>query len=124
MALPERGSEAAAGHLIERLIAPPMFRLECANAVIRRLRQNEIGHDEALILLVEVEFLPVELRPVRERSVFDLALALQHPVHDCAYLALARSEGVRMVTADERFDRAAQAAGLSAHARMLTPDQP
>ena len=122
--LPERGAEEASAYLSERLLAPPMFRFECANAVIRRWRKNEIGRDEAGRLLAEVEYLPVELRPVEERAVFDLALALRHPVHDCAYLALARSEGVQMVTADDRFLRAAREAGHSARIRLLADDQP
>ena len=122
--LPEPGSKAAAAYLAERPIASPMSRLGRANAVIGRLRRGEIVRDEAAVLLAEVEFLPVKLRPVQERAVFDLALALRHPDHDCAYLVIARTERVRMVTADERFFRAAQAAGLSAHTRLLPKDQP
>lgn len=120
----EDGSKSAAAYLATPLIAPPMFRLECANAVIKRLRLREIGRREAAYLLREVEYLPVELRDVSERAVFDLALQLAHPVADCAYLALARAEGIQMLTADDRFVRAARSASLDKHIRLLDPDHP
>ena len=36
-------------------------------------------------------------------AAFGMACALEHPVHDCLYLALAERERTRMVTADRAF---------------------
>jgi predicted nucleic acid-binding protein len=41
-----------------------------------------------------------------------LALELDHPVHDCVYLALAGQHGARLATSDGRLRRAAERLGL------------
>ena len=38
-------------------------------------------------------------------EALDLALALEHPVQDCVYLALAEREGCELVTADDKLVR-------------------
>ena len=120
----EPGSEIAVGYLLQPLIAPPFFRLECANAVIRRLRLRQINAREARFLVDEVAAMPVELRPVPETAVVDLALLLTHFVYDCAYLALARMEDVPIVTADRRFLEAAIAGGQGHRVRLLGAPHP
>ncbi len=42
-------------------------------------------------------------------SAAELCIILNHPVYDCFYLALARSEGAPLVTADKRLAAAAKA---------------
>ena len=50
-----------------------------------------------------------QFEPDRELQVEALALAchLDHPVYDCLYLALARREAARILTADQRLQRLA-----------------
>ena len=48
---------------------------------------------------------------------------MRHPVYDCAYRALAREQGVRLITADRRFHAAAVNGGMAADI-MLLADYP
>jgi predicted nucleic acid-binding protein len=44
------------------------------------------------------------MRPYLETAV-RIALALDHPAHDCIYIALAEAEGLRFVTVDASLVR-------------------
>jgi predicted nucleic acid-binding protein len=48
---------------------------------------------------------PVTLRPTAPLApaAASIALALDHAIYDCFYLALAEIEGMRLATADRRF---------------------
>ena len=41
-------------------------------------------------------------------AALDIAIRLEHPVYDCLYLALAREQGVSLITADRRLLNAAR----------------
>jgi predicted nucleic acid-binding protein len=49
----------------------------------------------------------IDLLPMRSllEAATRIAVALDHPVYDCVYLAAAEAEGISMVTADERLLR-------------------
>jgi predicted nucleic acid-binding protein len=55
-------------------------------------------------LVPNVQLLPLAI---------DLAIANNHPVYDCLYLALAMERHVQLVTADRQLARRAEALGIA-----------
>lgn len=109
--LPETGSEAAMNLLRARdiLVAPDLLRVEVASAITRRARRGELDADDAkatLRLWIEmleegVVQLTANMDDLREAG--HLAIQLAHPIQDCLYLALARRQSAKLVTADRMF---------------------
>ena len=93
---------ATSGH---DLHAPRLMASEVANTVWRKARAGEIDHRTAGVLLANVSNMPVRWNDDEAVSAdaVRLALALDHPVYDCVYLALAHRIGAVMLTADRRF---------------------
>ena len=90
--------------------APDMILAECANAAWRRVRGNTIPRAQADAFLKALPRWFESLAPSARlhEAAFEMACALDHPVYDCLYLALAEREQTRMVTADRAFaDRVA-----------------
>lgn len=90
------------------LHAPRLMASEVANALWRKARLGEIERGQAGTLTAAVSEMPVRWS-ADEMVVADaarLALALDRPVYDCVYLALAYRIGARLVTADARFANA------------------
>ena len=115
----EAGSAEALALTSQDLIAPPLLRVECANALWSAHRRGEITGAEAQAKLNDLVSGGVEFREADMAEALRLALQLAHAVYDCVYLALARVEGVAMVTADEKFASKVEAAGLGANLRRL-----
>ncbi len=114
---------AQARRLVERhetLYAPDLLFAEVANAAWKLALRNEIDRGQALAMIVAVGDPFARVFPsflLRERAL-DIALALEHPVYDCLYLACAEAAGAVLVTADARFCEAVAAgpyAGLVRH---------
>ena len=103
----EENSDSA-GRLLEGdhdLHAPRLMAAEVGNALWQKARVGELepGRAGALanaIAGIGVRWTDDEL--VCSEAV-RLALALNRPVYDCVYLALAHRIGATLVTADERF---------------------
>ena len=93
---------AASGH---DLHAPRLMASEIANALWRKARMGEIERGRASLLMATISDMPV--RWSEDETVcadaLRLALALDRPVYDCVYLALAHRIDARLVTADARF---------------------
>ena len=91
------------------LHAPSFLLTEAANVIWKKARRKEIP--DAQPYLAELVSLPdvVTLRPSSELIVpaTAIALALDHPVYDCLYLACAEAEGAPLVTADRKLQVAA-----------------
>ena len=109
--LVEEEHSAAAKQLIDgpyELHAPRLLASEVANALWRKARLEEIGRSTAGSTVEAIAETP--LRWCEDEQVSAkatrLALALDRPVYDCVYLALAQRIRCRLVTADERFSRA------------------
>ena len=91
------------------LHAPSLILTEAANVIWKKTRRKEIPDAQPylaeLVALSDV----VALRPSAELIVpaTAIALALDHPVYDCLYLACAEAEGVPLVTADRKLQAAA-----------------
>lgn len=87
------------------LVAPEFLRLECLNALWRRIIKGDLkaaGMPEMLRLL---DALPIQFWAIGQRleEILRLSVLLEHPVYDCAYLALALAHDVPVITADRRF---------------------
>ena len=102
---------AAAKRLIGgpyELHAPRLLASEVANALWRKARLDEIVRRTAGSIAEAIPEAP--LRWCEDEQVTAeatrLALALDRPVYDCVYLALAQRIRCRLVTADARFARA------------------
>lgn len=104
----EYGDEAAALRMgADVPIAPTLMLIEAGNALWRRVGRGELTADEAAERLIVLKGLPVGYIEEQALVVPALALAgaLQHPVYDCIYLALALRHDIRLATADLRFAR-------------------
>lgn len=98
----EGTAEALALRGRARLIAPDLLVAECANILWKKVRRRELTRDEALLagrLLQGADIELVSMRPLLAAAL-RLALELDHPAYDCAYLALAVERDCRFVTAD------------------------
>jgi predicted nucleic acid-binding protein len=107
--VPERWSVPARTWLdtATELLAPEFLTLECANALWKKQRRGEIAAGDAIEALEQVLGGFIELRSTAmlARAAFRLGCDLNHPVYDCAYLALAEVEGAELLTADRDLVR-------------------
>ena len=89
----------------QELHAPRLMASEIANALWRKARVGEMERRAAGILLANLPDMPVRWNDDETvgADAVRLALALDHPVYDCMYLALAHRIGATVVTADRRF---------------------
>ncbi len=101
---------ATSGH---DLHAPRLMASEVANALWRKARTGEIEHRATIILLADVQDMPVRwgIDEILAANATRLALALDHPIYDCVHLALAHHIGATVVTADRRFANAVTPTG-------------
>ena len=106
----EEGSDAADRLLTggDDLHAPRLMASEVANALWRKVRLGEADRGRAGLLAAAMSEMPVRWSADETvcADAVRLALALDRPVYDCMYLALAHRLGARMVTADLRFANA------------------
>jgi predicted nucleic acid-binding protein len=88
-----------------RLVAPELLLLECANTFWKRVRRQQLSADEALILVDAIQHAGIEIVSMQSeaRAITDLAIELDHPAYDCAYIVLAQSRQCRFATADTRL---------------------
>ena len=89
----------------QELHAPRLMASETANVLWRKARVGEIERAEAGAAMASLSDMPVLWSDDETvgADALRLALALDHPVYDCIYLALAHRIGARVVTADRRF---------------------
>ena len=92
----------------QELHAPRLMASELANALWRKARLGEIDRSDVGAMLAAVPDMPVRWGADETVSAdaARLALALDRPVYDCIYLALAHRVGAVLVTADRRFANA------------------
>ena len=99
-----------AARLLQRgeiLLAPESFMSEFANLASRKHRTGDATREQAERAMARVQkqispFVPVrELLPV----AFEMSVALEHPIYDCIYLALALRTGAVFITDDRAFAR-------------------
>ena len=88
--------------------APRLMASEVANALWRKARLGEIEPGDAGAAIAAIAEMPVRWSADETvaADALRLALALDRPVYDCVYLALAHRIGAPVVTADIRFAEA------------------
>ena len=103
-------SEAADNMLDGRheLHAPRLMASEVGNALWQKVRRGEIERGLAGVLISAVSDMGVRWADDETicADATRLAVALDRPVYDCVYLALANRIGAILVTTDERFANA------------------
>lgn len=105
----EDGSEQAAILLAgrDRLIAPDLIIAEVCNAGWKSLRSGQMTpsqHDHMasrMALAFDALVPPGSLA----RAAAIICRALDHPMYDCFYVALAERDGGKLITADQRLVR-------------------
>jgi predicted nucleic acid-binding protein len=121
--VPERLSIAARAWLdaADTLLAPEFLSLECANALWKKVRRKEITLRDASGALEQVVGGFIELRSssVLARGAFRLGSELDHPVYDCAYVALAEAEKAEFLTADRELVKLVLGSGSSIRAHWI-----
>ena len=89
----------------QELHAPRLMASEVANVLWRKARVGQMERADAAAAMALLADMPVRWNDDETVSAdaVRLALALDHPVYDCMYLALAHRIGATVVTADRRF---------------------
>jgi predicted nucleic acid-binding protein len=111
--LVKEGDSAAAKRLIaeEILAAPELLFIECANVLRTKQRFGDLTPELVREAFSVLDAVPVRSVPVRRHvaAAHAIAMELDRSVYDSLYLAVALSEHATLVTADEKFARAARA---------------
>ncbi len=95
------------------LLAPGLIVTEVATGLSRKARVGQISPAAAGRALKEwlsvIRYGTLELAEPGEliEEAFEVSLALNHPLPDCLYIALARRSGAVLVTADLQLSRKA-----------------
>jgi predicted nucleic acid-binding protein len=97
------------------LIAPNLLYIEMASLAAKRVRRGTSPYEAAAHAMGLVRDLLDEAVPVESLAQRACELSAEHGVsaYDGAYLALAEARGLRVLTADFRLVRRAEACGLS-----------
>jgi predicted nucleic acid-binding protein len=103
------------------LVAPDLLVPEVCSAMWRKVRLGQAVPDQAAEATHRLRTALIDLRPTAALATraMALALALDHPVYDCFYLALAEIEQNAMVTADQRLLARLSGSKLAALAEPL-----
>jgi predicted nucleic acid-binding protein len=85
--------------------APDLIVAETGNILWKKVQRDELTPAEALVACRVLRLAPVEVHAMGplQALALEMAIALQHPVYDTTYLALARALDAPMVTADRRL---------------------
>ena len=102
---PDSGAARALAASGQELHAPRLMVAEVANALWRKARQGQFERTDAGAAMAALSDMPMRWNDDETvgADAVRLALALDHPVYDCVYLALAHRIGATVVTADRRF---------------------
>ena len=108
------------GHRLE-LHAPDLLLVEYANVCWKKFRRGEIS--DVTPHLEAMERFPKQVTLHSPGNLVlrgaEIALALDHPMYDCLYLACAEETGSPLVTADRRLANKVRASALGIPVRYL-----
>lgn len=105
----EEGSDKADLLQGSDIVAPALLRIEAGNVLRTLAAKGELSLERAIDLFLFLQTAPVTIidaDELLEQRALELALALQHPIYDCIYLALAERTDRTLITADRRFIKA------------------
>lgn len=127
--IPEPESPWAEALLDDRLIAPDLLYAEVANILWKKQQRAEVEPATADVAARWLLSVPLDIHRAADLmpDALTLAMRLQHPAHDCFYLALAVRTDATMVTADRRLFlrcQQADAADLAPRVRWLHASGP
>ncbi|HTQ14234.1 MAG TPA: type II toxin-antitoxin system VapC family toxin [Rhizomicrobium sp.] len=100
-------------------IAPRIVVAEVAAAITRAVRHGALKPQEARAAYATwmqmLDDRAIRIVPDDDllRPAFDLSLSLHHPLHDCIYVALARSESAGIAMCDAVLARKCRALGIA-----------
>ena len=101
----ERDSDQArAVYLSDDCSAPSLIMAEVGNALWKKQRMKIVTSGQAIAALraLPEHIRLIEIAELAPRAAA-IAAALDHPIYDCFYLALAEREHAPLVTADKRL---------------------
>ncbi len=107
-----------------RLVAPDLLFLEIASIGAKRARRGEASLEDGMDALKSVANLLTETAPSAELAERAFFLAATHgfSAYDAAYIALAETRGLKVLTADARLIRIAARVGLGDLVQALAPE--
>ena len=111
----EPGSDQAVPYLSrDDLVAPDLVVAEVGNAFWKRIRRGVSirAQAEAALKRLPVDIPSLVPLPALCDAALDLAIATDHPIYDCFYIALALREDAPIVTADARLAALCEATSL------------
>jgi predicted nucleic acid-binding protein len=106
-----------------RIFVPDFVFLEIGNVLWSRIRRRDMEYHEAKRLLDHLRDLGFEIMQIGRfvDRALQIATAIDHPIYDCLYLALAENINVPLVTADRRFTSAIRRGRLqTAEVKLLS----
>ncbi len=103
--------------------APDLVLVEISNGLSSAVRRRRLDEATARALLTTAPSLFGPLRPAETliEAAFDIARALDHPVYDCLYLAMADADRTPLLTADRRLQAATEGTRWRNLVSVLTP---
>ena len=107
---------------VEALQAPDLIVSELTNIAWKKCIRSEIERAQAQVIATAIrQYIPT-LHPSTELTerALEIALALNHPVYDCLYLACAEAVSGILITADKRLQRAVKNTPYDASVQHLT----
>ena len=94
-------------------LVPRLWAYEIRSVLVKGLRRERIGHEDAQAFLDSLAALPIRLLDPLYDSVFRTALQFDLGFYDAAYLDLAMREGLPLATLDRQLQKAASAANVA-----------
>lgn len=123
---PEAGSSAAFALIRSGtyFIAPDLIYAEMASIAAKHVRRRGVSYALASQVQPRLRALLDETVPVKDlaEDAFDLAARHGFSAYDGVYLALARTRGLVVVTADVRLARKAAEVGLDGYVSLLATE--
>ncbi len=117
--IPEINSEKAARLLdgTRELIAPDLLLPEFGNILWKKVQLGEITPETSRQIIHNFKAVMLQTYPseLLLESAVDMANSLARTVDDCFYLALAFTEGCKLVTADRQFYNALTNGSFASH---------
>jgi predicted nucleic acid-binding protein len=106
---------------IEALQAPDLIVAEVTNIAWKKCIRGESTRPQAEAIATAIRhYIPVlqSSTELNERAL-EIALALNHPVYDCLYIACAEKTDAILITADERLCKATEGTDFEPRVRHL-----
>ena len=118
----EEGSEAAQALLgRDDLRAPNLLLVELGNALWKKSMRGELSERDAYAAQLSIvsSFVMIQSEADLIRRAIEMAIALEHAIYDCVYLALAEHMADTLVTADGKFWNKVAASAYKDHVQLL-----